>query len=156
MRKLLTVIAVVALSLVVLAPAAAAAPVFKINTTIEFGPVDVWNPCEGEFVDDVAGTVHINGQLQLNSNNISGHLHANAHATGTGRDTEAPYVGGGSAKVNFSANGNNDQFQGSINFNGRLNGRGSVANARLHFNGHLTVNAAGDVTSAFLNVGTSC
>jgi len=128
------------------------------SSTLSFNGVFV--PCaNGGAGEAVSGDLqlHILIASTVNDNNVSGKYHVQPQGGGlVGQTTGDTYQPTGVTEGTFKGSLLNGQFSETFVNNFRFIGQGPGNNFLVHENLHITVNADGDVTVAYLNFSLEC
>jgi hypothetical protein len=145
------------------APMFAAASSPAITTTYnEIVPLDQYifvacaNGGAGELVQ-LSGDLHVLITSTINGNTIRVNSHFQPQGgTGVGLTTGDTYQATGVTQDQSNGNLLNGQFEASFVNNFRIIGRGPGNNFLSHENFHVTVNAAGEISTTHDNVSFDC
>lgn len=130
--------------LVAMAPPTQSAVVAPESFEVAF---TVFVPCAnngvGELVD-LAGTMHAHSALTSNPNGVVGQIHINARGvSGFGQITGESYLAVGGQQDDFRASLQNDVWIATLKYTLRVIGQGGGSDFLMHFQRHVTYNAAG-------------
>jgi hypothetical protein len=118
-----------------------------ITTTMVFP-----NACTLENVDFTV-TYNFLFRVKIDGNTAETGLHINMAGTGVGETSGANYTINSADNMDFHiALGTNNTFAEHMN----VIGQGNVPNFKVHFTGHVTVDANGNVTAFLDNLSQTC
>ena len=130
-----------------------------VNTSDDISLI-VFVPCaNGGAGEDVqlSGPLHSLIISNGNGNQVSGKIHTQPQGiSGEGLTTGDKYQGTGVTQDRFTESLQNGKVTATFVNNFRIIGQGEGNNLLLHFVGHLTINASGDVTVDHEITGVEC
>lgn len=157
MKRVLITIALAVVGVGVGVTAAQAEVVVNDKQTMPFA---IFVPCaNGGAGEVVSGTIDQHNVISftINDNNVSGKFHSQAQGGDlTGETTGDKYQATGGGQFRFNDSLQNDQFNQAFVINFRIIGPGPGNNFLVHQNGHVTINANGDVTVVHSSFSIDC